>query len=272
MSIEEGMLLHLNDFPHSMSVSSEVGQINLLSRPAPSEKRVNEDACGVRYIQDTLVLVVADGLGGHKNGHLASEIVVKNLLSNWQKNEDVTMESMMTKVEESHKLIKDLKAGSGSTVVVALVYKNTVRFLSVGDSRGFLISGHRNFKYKTLEQSPTGLAVESGFLEAGEALEHEDSHLVLSALGHDPLRMEVTGPIELSDRDFVLLASDGLTSNLIPEDFAEHLSIQENLSPLDEIAEKVEKKMLSGGSVDDLSMVLFMNGKTHGDSSRTEGL
>ena len=110
--------------------------------------------------------------------------------------------------------------------------------------------------------SPTGFAVEAGFLDQREALHHEERHLVSNFLGTPDMRIDVGAEVELQSRDTVLLASDGLMDNVHVDEIVERV----RKGPVDDGANKViglaNRRMADTSSAqpskpDDLSLILF---------------
>jgi serine/threonine protein phosphatase PrpC len=78
-----------------------------------------------------------------------------------------------------------------------------------------LLVGQRGkVKLQTISHSPVGYAVEAGYLDAEEAMLHEDRHYVTNTLGSPDMRIEIGTPVAMAARDTLLLASDGLFDNL----------------------------------------------------------
>jgi serine/threonine protein phosphatase PrpC len=85
-----------------------------------------------------------------------------------------------------------------------------------------LIVGQRGrIKLLNVAHSPTGYLVEAGFLDQDEALHHEERHLVSNILGRPDMRVEVGSALELAERDTVVIASDGLSDNLMIEEIVQ---------------------------------------------------
>ena len=108
--------------------------------------------------------------------------------------------------------------GAASTLAIVEVQDGTARPYHVGDS-AILITGQRGrVKVQTVPHSPVGYAVESGMLDAAEAMHHEERHVVSNVVGSDDMRIEIGSALSLSPRDTILLASDGLSDNLLAEE------------------------------------------------------
>ncbi len=110
--------------------------------------------------------------------------------------------------------------------------------------------------------SPTGFAVEAGYLDQREALHHEDRHLVSNFLGTPDMRIDIGAEIRLRPRDTVLVASDGLMDNVHVEEIVERI----RCGPLDAAANRLlelaNQRMQNTvgeqpSKPDDLSLVLF---------------
>ncbi len=225
---------------------------------------VNEDSCAVYEISKTHgVIIVADGLGGHKSGDKASELVVKTIISEVKKSQSSkeVRENILSGIEEAHKKIKALGVGAGSTVAVAEINKDQLRFYSCGDSICALIGGQGTVKYKCIEHSPVGYSVEAGVLTAKEALNHSESHYLSFALGLDDMRVEVSCLLTLSPRDRVLISSDGLSSNIITSEVAQIINKEPLEEKVNQLGDMARQRMVQNGeitnSADDLTIVVF---------------
>jgi serine/threonine protein phosphatase PrpC len=138
--------------------------------------------------------------------------------------------------ELADRAISALGTGAAATLAVVEIQGAHMRAYHAGDSM-VLVTGQRGrIKWLTIPHSPVGYAVEAGLLDRGEALHHEDLHLVSNLLGTQDMRIELGATVSLAPRDTVVLASDGLSDNL----------------HLDEIVERVRKGPLSR-AVDELA-------------------
>jgi serine/threonine protein phosphatase PrpC len=137
-----------------------------------------------------------------------------------------------------------------------------LRSYQVGDSEAMVVGQRGSVKLQTLPHSPTGFAVEAGFLNAKDALHHEDRYLVSNLLGLNDMRIDVGAEIELSVRDTVMIASDGLMDNLHIDEIVDRI----RTGPLEDAVEKVvslARRRMAGLSSaqpskpDDLSLILY---------------
>jgi serine/threonine protein phosphatase PrpC len=117
-------------------------------------------------------------------------------------------------------------------------------------------------KFQTIAHSPTGFAVEAGFLDELEAMLHEERHVVSNFLGNNDMRIEVGPPSQLAARDTLILASDGLTDNLHVVEIVETIRKGTLETAVEKLVAMVRKRMLEGdpglpSKPDDLTVLLL---------------
>jgi serine/threonine protein phosphatase PrpC len=113
-----------------------------------------------------------------------------------------------------------------------------------------------------MAHSPTGFAVEAGFLGEREALHHEERHLVSNFIGTADMRIDIGATIELRPKDTVLVASDGLTDNIHLHEIIDLMRSGPLQQALDSIIKLATHRMTAEPSrqpskPDDLSIILF---------------
>jgi serine/threonine protein phosphatase PrpC len=231
----------------------------------PVDKKHNEDCAGYYHSDDFAVVLVADGLGGHKGGGQASRLVVETIqacIEQWEKKpkkeRSSRREMLMEAIELSHRRIHDLGLEAGTTLTMAEVMPNTIRFYNIGDSCSLLMTERGFIKYRNVEHSPVGYCLEAGVMKESEVIGHPASGVVLNALGIEPFHVEISQELELKPEDMVLLASDGLTDNVLAGQISDDLrrgDLGEKVSRLSHAAhsQMSQKK----GKPDDLTIVLF---------------
>lgn len=185
----------------------------------------NEDNGGVFKNQDELALViVADGMGGHQAGDIASEMAVKTLSEAWQKTESLftvaEIESWLkANIQVTNQLIlehaesKSSLKGMGTTLVAAVIIDAQLVIANIGDSRGYL------FKNKALIQLTEDHSLVHELLRKGEiseedAVNHPRKNILLRALGVEKEVIVDTFVFPMQASDILLLCSDGLTNML----------------------------------------------------------
>jgi serine/threonine protein phosphatase PrpC len=165
-------------------------------------------------------------------------------------------------IEAANAAVLALATGSATTLTVITIEGVTARAYQVGDSEAIIVGQRGLVRLQTLSHSPTGHAVEAGFLDQREALHHEDRHLVSNFLGTANMRIEIGTEIKLRPRDTVILASDGLMDNVHTTEIIERA----RKGPLAKAADAVialARRRMNGTAVeqpskpDDLSLILF---------------
>lgn len=233
---------------------------------APDKETENEDTVAViPYGPQAAVLIVADGAGGLPAGKRASLTAVTSLIDSLQTAMDETMllrTAILNGIETANAAVQNLGNGSATTLTVITLEGLTARPYHIGDSEALVVGQRGLIKLQTTAHSPTGFAVEAGFLGEREALHHEDRHLVSNFLGTADMRIDIGTEVRLRPRDTILLASDGLMDNVHLEEIIQRI----RKGPLDEAAARVislANHRMAGASEgqpskpDDLSLVLF---------------
>jgi serine/threonine protein phosphatase PrpC len=176
---------------------------------------VNEDAAALIPVDaERAVLAVADGVGGAPGGAQASALALRALQAALRAVTRELRDSILDGIERANRAVIGLGAGAATTLALAEVGPRTVRPYHVGDSGVLLVGGRGRLKLRTVSHSPVGYAVEAGVLDPGEAMRHQDRHLISNMVGRADMRIEVGPVVPLSPRDTLLLATDGLLDNL----------------------------------------------------------
>ena len=237
------------------------GQVALFSVQAPGKTTGNEDAAALISIDDRNgLIVVADGLGGHADGALASRMVIDELVEATRHaaaGGGGLREAVLQGIDTANQAIIALGNGAATTLAVTEISAAGMRTYHVGDS-SILVTGQRGLlKHQTIQHSPIGHAVESGLLDEAGAMQSEERHLVSNVVGSPDMRVEL-GPLRsLATYDTVVVASDGLADNLMIDAIIGHV----RKGPLQRAAGNLMsaclEAMQGGGHPDDLTVVLY---------------
>ena len=242
------------------------GQFVAYTCPAPDKSTVNEDTLAVvPYGPQAAVLIVADGAGGLPAGKRASQAAVTTMVESLHASCDKTMllrTAILNGIEAANAAVRELVNGSATTLTVLSIEGLTARAYQIGDSEAIVVSQRGRLRLQTPVHSPTGLAVEAGYLDQREALHHEDRHLVSNFLGTAEMRIDVGAAVELQARDTVLVASDGLMDNVHVEEIVERVRAGPLEAAADGVIQLARQRMADQGSEqpskpDDLSLILF---------------
>ncbi len=252
--------------PHIESAHFGGGDVVAYTARAPDKPTENEDTVAViPWGPSACVLVIADGAGGLPAGKRASLLSVMALAQSLDVSLGKTMllrNAILNGIEAANEAVRAQANGSATTMTIITIEGHIARSYQVGDSEAMIVGQRGKVRLQTLPHSPTGFAVEAGFLNERAALHHEERHLVSNLVGSDDMRIDVGASVRLNPRDTVLLASDGLTDNLHISEVIERM----RKGPLEVAAERLTslaaRRMADSDSSmpskpDDLSILLF---------------
>jgi serine/threonine protein phosphatase PrpC len=233
---------------------------------SPYKNTENEDTVAILpYGPGAVVLVVADGAGGLPAGKRASMTAVNTLAASLQVAMDKTMllrTAILNGIEAANDAVLGLANGSATTMTVMTLEGRLARSYQIGDSEAIVIGQRGLVKLQTTAHSPTGFAVEAGFLDEREALHHEDRHLVSNFIGSTDMGIDVGAAVDLDLKDTMLLASDGLMDNVHVDEIIEIVRkgpLSDVLHSVVELAHQRMRNTEKGqpSKPDDLSLILF---------------
>ena len=236
------------------------GEVVFFSTPSPDHPTWNEDSAAVVTCGQIGVLVVSDGAGGTAGGARASSITIGSLQEALRDRGagDGIRSAVLDAIEQANAKIRRQVPGALATVALLVVDGMTARAVSVGDSICAVIGGRGRLKYRSLAHGPTGFAEEAGMLDEGEALLHEERHLVSNMLGLEGMRVEVGVPIRLAPRDTLLVACDALFDNARLDEISRTLCRGPLQAGVDALRRLVAERMAGEGSpshADDLTIL-----------------
>ncbi len=180
----------------------------------------NEDACGVYNIDNGLLCILCDGLGGNKAGEVASQLTVETIERIFHKEKSIDyLERLKFAVTEANNLVHDKSSkeselrGMATTAEAMYFKEDNVYWAHVGDSRIYML---RNGKLKQLtkDHSLVQKLVDEGFLTLKEAENHPNKNVIMRALGDSPTIDIDLSKQKLHSRDDLkfFICSDGVTS------------------------------------------------------------
>jgi serine/threonine protein phosphatase PrpC len=242
------------------------GDVCVRSLRSPDKQTDNEDSAAIIQLgDDSLVLAVADGVGGSVAGREASNAAVRTLSRVLTQLPDETQQlrpAILDAVEEANKTVLGLARGAATTLVVAQLDATHLRSYHVGDSELLAVGQRGRIKQRVVPHSPTGFAVEAGLLDENEAVQHDQRHVLFNVIGSLEMRVEVGPALQLAVRDTVLLASDGLFDNLYIGEIVDAIRSGPLTAAADRLVARVQARMQGEGAdqpckPDDLTIVLF---------------
>jgi len=212
----------------------------------------NEDA----FLLAPPLFAVADGLGGHQAGEIASSLAIETLLANAPRQADAkalgrAVRRANTAVIEAAESGRG-RAGMGTTLTAAMIDGTRIALAHVGDSRAYLL--HRGvLEQLSSDHSMVADLVRQGRLSAEDARIHPNRSVITRALGSDPDMIADTFEVEAAPGDRLLLATDGLTG------LVEDTDIERMLGSAHTPAEAVDTLIdaaLEAGGHDNITVVV----------------
>lgn len=242
-------------------------------------RQVNEDfyACAVD-LAGRVLAVVADGMGGHQAGDVASKMAVERILKEMKKVEhnmapleerELLMDALLLANQEVYEYAEAHPEcnGMGTTVVATLVGNDAGVTAHIGDSRLYIYKENELIQH-TEDHSLVQELLKSGQINQMEASLHPQRNVLMRALGtEDHVRIDL-GQFEWSDGEVVLLCSDGL-SNKVPENIIEEWLAKP--IPLQQSVDALVQYALDAGGEDNITCVAIRNKKKPSQVCEKEG-
>lgn len=219
----------------------------------------NEDS----YLMDEPLFGIADGMGGHAAGEVASSTAVAALSSGAARVNSEDPESLVALIKEANRAIFDKATkddslhGMGTTCTLVLIDAHRAHLAHVGDSRAYLL---RDGDLSRLSEDHTlvGRMVREGQLTEEEAAKHPQRSMITRSLGIDSdVRVDLRS-FDVRDGDRIMLCSDGLTS-MIDEGTIKRV-LQQTKSPQAAADELVDLANEAGGDDNITVVVLDLSG------------
>ncbi|RYG73916.1 Stp1/IreP family PP2C-type Ser/Thr phosphatase [Lentibacillus lipolyticus] len=225
----------------------------------------NEDSGGIFYNRDgDLLAIVADGMGGHQAGDVASQMATSYVQKRWEDTDHISspeaMESWL------HEAVADMNAamfehareheecaGMGTTAVMAICTNTCAVIAHIGDSRCY-VWNENGLHQVTEDHSLVNELVRSGQITKDDAEQHPRKNVLLKALGTEEYAAADIQTIEWGAGDKLLLCSDGLTNKLPDDEMETYLQKDE---ALDAMANELVDLANDRGGEDNISLILL---------------
>lgn len=230
-------------------------------------REINEDSYNIiaGYSGLPVCFIIADGMGGHNSGEIASKLAVdyaSNHILQFPESmsDDENIIETIGKIMDSANMEVNRKSkedpansGMGTTMIIAVVSNKKVFIGHIGDSRVYLFRKNEMERITT-DHSYIEELINNGSITRGEAENHPKRHVLTKALGcSEDLQID-TYTCKLKDGDVFLLCTDGLT-NMISEN-----AIKEIIDAADDPAkacEELVKASNAAGGEDNITVIVF---------------
>jgi protein phosphatase len=225
----------------SVGAATDIGQV----------REGNEDS----FLIVEPLYAVADGMGGHRGGEVASSLALETVQGMFERREG----SLAEQVAEANRAVFDRSqsdrkvSGMGTTLTAAQVEGNRVHLVHVGDSRAYLLHG-AELTQITEDHTLVHRMVMEGEISEEEAETHPHRSILTRALGVDRNIQVDEGDLEVAPGDRLLLCTDGLTGMVAEGQIREILL--ETVDP-QEAVEKLVRGANSAGGIDNITAVIL---------------
>lgn len=225
----------------------------------------NEDAGGIYYNTDGQSLaIIADGMGGHQAGDVASQMATTLIKEKWQSSTELSLpedtekwlNNAIAEINESvyeHAMKNEECQGMGTTVVIAICMEDFITIAHIGDSRCYLLN-EEGFKQITEDHSLVNVLVQSGQISKDDAQEHPRKNIVLKALGTEEHVGADVKSLGLDNGNKLLLCSDGLTDKVLDTELAE---IIQSPKKINDIGQQLIDLANDRGGEDNISLIII---------------
>lgn len=217
----------------------------------------NEDSIAVFERDDSILLVVADGLGGHAGGDLASQTLIEAVSESFKKATDAQLGNaenfLSLSINYAHHMIHRRAVSRGftvdspkSTCVICLIHDGVAQWAHSGDSRLYV-----------MQKREIIIATEDHVsMKPGRSANNGPINRCVGGL--ELPRPDISEPYELEEGDTLMLASDGAWHSFVPDDLKEYVDPQHPSLGLDSLLQKLEHR--NKAPSDNLSMILLFWG------------
>lgn len=252
-------------YPFTFGISSSIGV----------RRDHNEDSL---YAMSTIMVsnridlpmglfIVADGMGGHLHGEIASEVAVEAMTSavitkllsssvdSWlEDNEDSVQKLMSDGIHSAHQAILEQAPGGGSTLTGLLILDDQLNIAHIGDSRAYHITSDGTPKVLTTDHSLVQRLQDLGQITSDEAAVHPQRNVLYRALGQAEKIDEelITNPIPSSG--YLVICSDGLWGLVSDSDMVEIITTAESIQ---HASEELVQAANSAGGPDNITVIII---------------
>lgn len=225
------------------------------------KRALNEDYAAYYEDADFKIYVVADGMGGHNAGEVASKMAAERILDYVKYNFSKIHERELIKIaiEEANREIfnfsmtSDKLNGMGTTVTACLITRKNIYVANVGDSSCIGIKDGM-IKKITKDHSLVQELIDSGTISEMEAVNHPKKNIITRALGTNQNVCIDVFDVMNGEYEVLLLCSDGLTNELTKEEILQIVMSEKNY---DHIANKLVDMAKEKGGRDNITVLLF---------------
>jgi PPM family protein phosphatase len=241
------------------------------------KRKSNQDRVAYCYSRDALLMVVADGMGGHLHGEVAAQIAVQYITEAFQREATPALLDpfafLAAGLNNAHNAVldytleRDLPDAPRTTCVACVIQNSIAYWAHAGDSRLYLIRGDRTFA-QTHDHSRVQLMVDDGLITEEEAMNHPNRNRVYSCLGGPiPPQIDFSAKTALHTGDIIVMATDGFWGPLGNEALVRGFAGRSVVEGTPRLMDDAE--VLGGRTADNLSVIATTWEDGYGDLTTT---
>jgi serine/threonine protein phosphatase PrpC len=223
----------------------------------------NEDRVGYAYGKDVLLMVIADGMGGHHGGEIAAEIAVQEITRRFKAEARNKLkrpfEFLVSSVQAAHKAIvahadeQNMLECPRTTCVACVVQNGYAYWVHAGDSRLYVLRGGRLVS-QTHDHSKVQQMIDAGQITLEQAARHPDRNKIFSCLGGVvPPHIDMSREIRLEVGDTIVLSTDGFWAQIPADALAQMLTRQSVTSLMPGLLTEAHRR--AAGESDNITVV-----------------
>ena len=234
-----------------LGILSDVGNV----------RKTNEDSVGYFEDGDIDIYVVADGMGGHNAGEVASELATKVIIDYIKDNHhNFDMKEVLSEgIRCANKRIYDMAneddslKGMGTTITICLKKQNEMVVANVGDSSCYIVDNHKKLLKITRDHSLVQQLLDNGTITEEKARNHPNRNIITRALGTNELVEVDLFDVDLNNVIKCVLCTDGLTNDVTYSEMYDIIMENDNDSSCKMLVDLSKSK----GGRDNISVIVF---------------
>ncbi len=226
-------------------------------------RRNNQDRVAYSYSKDALLLVVADGMGGHIKGEVAAEIAVSLIVERFQRNARSTIKNVFEFLSETlhaaHQAISDyaeenaLRESPRTTIVACVIQDGKTYWAHVGDSRLYFFRDGKIIA-RTNDHSRVQQMLDAGQITLEQAATHPERNRIYNCLGGPQLPLVwLANPVRIQVADTIILSTDGFWAHAPDEEIGAAIMKHSIVDALPGLMRQAETR--GGKKADNLTVV-----------------
>ncbi|MGV8980247.1 Stp1/IreP family PP2C-type Ser/Thr phosphatase [Clostridium sp.] len=234
-----------------LGVLSDVGNV----------RKTNEDSVGYFETSDFDIYAVADGMGGHNAGEVASELAIKIIIEYIKQNhQDPDFKKVLSEgIKSANKKIYDMSIvsdslkGMGTTITICFKKGEKMVVANVGDSSCYVIDSEKKLSKITRDHSLVQQLLDNGTITEEKARNHPNKNIITRALGTNELVEVDLFDVDLTNIIKCILCTDGLTNDVTYSEMYDIIMENDNISSCKMLVDLSKSK----GGRDNISVIVF---------------